>query len=178
MVRHAGVLSGKSGFSDYLVLGDDVVIANETVAENYLKIIKGIGIGISQSKSILPGIVSGVEFASKYVLGKDNLSPLPVGLMLMRDLPRKISLLESISCRMVKAGVGSINGKEDLILKTVFHTKDNQKKLDSIARVFAHSVIFREISKCKMVKNTFPLGALPKSVMDLGDHPFEVVRHL
>lgn len=69
-------------FSDYSVLGDDVVIANKSVASEYQKIVTSIGLDISLTKSIIPTEgYTPVEFASKLILNGNNLSPIPIGLL-------------------------------------------------------------------------------------------------
>lgn len=71
---------GLHHFEDYLVLGDDVVIANKEVSEKYLQIITDLGVSIRIPKSVVPmNGLSGAEFASRlFVQGKD-LRPLPLG---------------------------------------------------------------------------------------------------
>lgn len=44
-------LNGQSLFSDYALLGDDVVIANEAVATEYINLMTELGVSISESKS-------------------------------------------------------------------------------------------------------------------------------
>lgn len=83
LVRLAADMRGKGGaFEDYLLLGDDLVIADKEVAECYIKIITDLGVGISMIKSVIGNDTHlGVEFASQYLLGAENLSPLPIGLI-------------------------------------------------------------------------------------------------
>lgn len=67
-------------FRDYLILGDDVVIANEDVAREYCNIIIDLGVEISITKSITPcGAHQSLEFASKLLCDGQDLSPFPVG---------------------------------------------------------------------------------------------------
>jgi len=49
LVRVAAVRAGLTGFSDYAVLGDDIVITNDAVASEYLKIMKYLGVSINLS---------------------------------------------------------------------------------------------------------------------------------
>lgn len=81
LVRMAGVSCGINRFSDYLILGDDIVIARKEVAEAYIKIIEDIGVGISINKRVISNDDRfGVEFASRYIVedGQD-ISPLSIG---------------------------------------------------------------------------------------------------
>lgn len=51
-VRVAAVRAGlKPDFSDYILLGDDIVIANSDVAREYLGLMNELGVGISEAKS-------------------------------------------------------------------------------------------------------------------------------
>jgi hypothetical protein len=63
---------GKTGwFSAYAILGDDVVIANRLVALRYREILKGLGVRISVSKTLVGR--GSCEFAKRFFLkGKDT----------------------------------------------------------------------------------------------------------
>jgi len=53
IVQIAAIKAGKSErFTDYCVLGDDIVIADEAVSQEYLKLMETLGIKISTGKSI------------------------------------------------------------------------------------------------------------------------------
>eukprot|EP01083_Nonionella_stella_P032589 89203_1 len=68
--------SSKKRFSDYALLGDDLVIRNRRVSEAYLKIISALGVEVSLEKSFISD--SRAEFAkSLFRYGKD-LTPFPV----------------------------------------------------------------------------------------------------
>lgn len=70
-------------FSDYVVLGDDIVIANKEVAIQYMELLQLLGVEVSQPKSIVPAEGHrGIEFASKLFHNGEELSPLPFGLVL------------------------------------------------------------------------------------------------
>jgi len=70
-------------FKKYRVLGDDVVIADREVSEQYLKLCKDLDIPISLAKSIISPPTSHkgkkgwrlFQFASQIVLGSENVSP-------------------------------------------------------------------------------------------------------
>lgn len=83
LVRYAALQVGYKRFSDYLVLGDDIVIANEKVAKEYHKLIESLGVRISAPKSVIssPGYQS-LEFASKLLVNGLDISPFPVGSIL------------------------------------------------------------------------------------------------
>lgn len=64
-------------FTDYAVLGDDVLIVDDRVAARYQSFLSRIGVSISPAKSIISER-GGCEFAKKFFLNRvrDNVSPL------------------------------------------------------------------------------------------------------
>lgn len=64
-------------FTDYAVLGDDIVIANKQVAEAYLKIMVGeVGVEINIFKSLTSLKALSLEFAKRYYLNGKECSAL------------------------------------------------------------------------------------------------------
>jgi len=53
VVRYAALKSGIKNFDSYAVLGDDIVIMHDSVAENYLQIMQYLGVAINLNKSIV-----------------------------------------------------------------------------------------------------------------------------
>lgn len=64
-------------FTEYAVLGDDIVIANGDVAGAYLQLMKvlGVGIGIHKSLCSRRGVL---EFAKRYLVRGVDCSPVPI----------------------------------------------------------------------------------------------------
>jgi hypothetical protein len=56
------------------VLGDDIVIANYSVAQAYLVIMEDLGVDINMSKSVESSI-GACEFAKKLFVSKEDYSP-------------------------------------------------------------------------------------------------------
>jgi hypothetical protein len=75
MVRMAALRVGYRDFSFYLVLGDDLVIADERVAKAYLAIAKEWDVEINLSKSVLSDNGS-LEFAKRFVYKYEDVSGL------------------------------------------------------------------------------------------------------
>jgi hypothetical protein len=63
-------------FSDYVILGDDIVIANSLAAEQYEKIIRSLGVGISREKSLVS--IDSFEIAKRYYNEGKELTPFPL----------------------------------------------------------------------------------------------------
>jgi hypothetical protein len=71
-------------FTDYMILGDDLVILNKRVADAYRGILSEIGVTISERKTLvsLPDRPVFGEFAKRIFLGPDELTGLPPDLLL------------------------------------------------------------------------------------------------
>lgn len=63
-------------FTDYAVLGDDIVIADRRVARQYVRLMREIGVGIGFEKSLISrkGVL---EFAKRYRVRGQDCSPVP-----------------------------------------------------------------------------------------------------
>ena len=71
----------KKRFLDYAVLGDDVVIADSRVAQEYRSILDTLSVGISESKSLVSH-EGCMEFAKRFVVwGKKDISPYSLRLL-------------------------------------------------------------------------------------------------
>jgi len=71
-------------FSEYMILGDDLVIMNQKVADAYKSILSEIGVTVSEHKSLvsLSGHPPFGEFAKRIFLGEDELTGLPPDILL------------------------------------------------------------------------------------------------
>lgn len=93
----------ESWFSDYALLGDDIVIADESVAKAYLRIMKDLGVEINLSKSVISSSNS-CEFAKKLFIEGIDLSPLGPKAVLqgvisprnLRDVMLNYNLLDGV----------------------------------------------------------------------------------
>lgn len=76
IVQWAAHRAGQRGWYEYYaVLGDDVVIANDKVAFQYLRIMRALGVEISLAKTLL-GTDRSMEFAKRFFLNGKDASPL------------------------------------------------------------------------------------------------------
>jgi hypothetical protein len=77
IVQISAIISGQGIIcKDYALLGDDIVIWNKPLALSYLKVMKGLGVEINLSKSILSTKGTGLEFAKRTFMGKEDVSPI------------------------------------------------------------------------------------------------------
>jgi hypothetical protein len=93
----------RSWFTDYAVLGDDIVIANSVVAIEYVKIMKEIGVDIGFHKSVISNNLS-LEFAKRFFYRGKEVTPFPlvgaaVGLLGDSFVPEVIRACEDLTGR-------------------------------------------------------------------------------
>jgi len=63
IVRVAALRVGIKKFTDYCVLGDDIIICDDNVAPAYLSIMETLGVSINLSKSVVSNDIA--EFAKR-----------------------------------------------------------------------------------------------------------------
>lgn len=73
----AGVTKKGDFFSEYAVLGDDIIIWNSAVARQYLSMMSSLGVKVGLAKSIISQKGKGIEFAKKTIIDGINVSPIP-----------------------------------------------------------------------------------------------------
>lgn len=100
LVQFAAMQAGKTGwFVAYLVLGDDITIADADVAKAYLAVCAQFGIKVGLAKSLVSknGLMN---FASQTLLGQVNLSPISLGEELSaQNWSRRLELANRINHR-------------------------------------------------------------------------------
>lgn len=63
VVQTAAITVGVQPFTHYAVLGDDIVICNDKVAQEYLRILDILGVKVNKSKSVIS--TGMLEFAKR-----------------------------------------------------------------------------------------------------------------
>jgi hypothetical protein len=76
-----GFVSPGIMYTNYALLGDDLVICDKQVAKSYLKLMSDIGVAINLNKSILSPTGKGLEFAKRTFIDGMDVSPIS-----LRDL--------------------------------------------------------------------------------------------
>nr|QIR30231.1 RNA-dependent RNA polymerase [Plasmopara viticola lesion associated mitovirus 7] len=79
VVYYCAHLCGLKNFDQYMILGDDIVIKNNAVAEAYIKVIKGLGVELSLQKTHVSDDT--YEFAKRWIQPKQSreITGLPLG---------------------------------------------------------------------------------------------------
>jgi len=107
-------------FDAYALLGDDLVIANESVAHEYLKVMREIDVGINLSKSLVSVTGRVMEFAKRTIYNNTDVSAIPIkeiyagikATSAALEIVQKYSLTPAHYLRLFGAGykvLGSIN---------------------------------------------------------------------
>lgn len=161
LVRLAAHISGKTEvFEDYLVLGDDIVIADKDVAKSYLSLIESIGVSISMGKSVVRNDTHfSLEFASQYLCNEDNLSPLPVGLLYERSTERMFAIWDALFKR------GFCENSVDSELTFAYDFKDEfplsggREAYSDLSTMWALRMVFKELNAIpgSLESGIFPL---------------------
>jgi hypothetical protein len=76
VVHYAAKLSNIDNFDQYIILGDDIVIKNDIVAKNYIKIINKLGVDISLTKTHVSKDT--YEFAKRWIKQGKEVTGIPV----------------------------------------------------------------------------------------------------
>jgi len=108
LVKYAAKLAGVGQFTNYAVLGDDLVINHNQVADQYRLIMSTLGVGINPSKSVISYEV--IEFAKRLVTTHDDLSPIGPGAILavMRTPALIGSLFRELNSKSIAVAFGSV----------------------------------------------------------------------
>jgi hypothetical protein len=90
-------------FTDYAVVGDDIIIADPDIAASYLRIMKDIGVDISLHKSVRsPDALAG-EFVKRFIYKGQDLSP--ISWLEAISAPSHLGIMVSL----IKSFNGSLN---------------------------------------------------------------------
>jgi hypothetical protein len=76
VVAWSAKLAGYDNFKDYILLGDDIVINNDKVANKYIKVMTRLGVDIPNAKTHVSK--NTYEFAKRWIHKKIEISPLPL----------------------------------------------------------------------------------------------------
>jgi len=116
LVQFAAFKAGwRAWFPLYAVLGDDVVIGDHLVANQYTRLMEQIGVGIGFHKSIISDNLS-CEFAKKFFYKGEEVTPLPLvgisaGWLGASFVPEVVKTVERLTgCRLSGYNIGRFLG--------------------------------------------------------------------
>lgn len=101
IVKLAAVQVGEKNFTNYALLGDDIVINHDGVAERYLELMKVLGVGINMSKSVVSSEI--MEFAKRLVSPSFELSPIGAGNLLL--VSRRSNMIGSLLAELYNKSI-------------------------------------------------------------------------
>jgi len=84
IVQESAHRAGLENFKDYVILGDDIVIANDLVAQEYMVLMEQLGLDISVYKSIISDdkfLAPSAEICKRVFLNGKDISPIPTKLL-------------------------------------------------------------------------------------------------
>jgi hypothetical protein len=108
LIQYAAWKAGfRAWFPYYAVLGDDVVIAHREVANQYVLLMKEIGVDIGFHKSVISNNRS-LEFAKRYYYKGKEVTPMPLlgiatGWLGVSLVPEVVSVVERITGRVLSS---------------------------------------------------------------------------
>jgi len=113
IVKVAAIKAGLQNFRDYCILGDDIVIANDKVSQEYLTLMATLGLEINRQKSVESNRFT--EFAKK-LKGFEGIDYTPIG--------------PGLLVQTIRSRAYSIRFTMEVVNKGLFH-------LDSIKETFS-----------------------------------------
>lgn len=134
VVQYAAYQANQYPFNKYILLGDDIVIYDNKVADNYLQLITGLGVQISTAKSHISKDT--YEFAKRWFHKGIEVSPVPINGIL--DNLRNPKLLFAQILDLIYAGRGpkTIVCSVEMVMKLYWalggYSKTQQKQLSKL----------------------------------------------
>lgn len=110
IVKCAAIMCGLTNFKDYCVLGDDIVIANDEVAIEYLNLMTYLGLSINRQKSVESKIFT--EFAKK-LRGYNDLDYTPIGPGLILQTIRSTSYSIKFTIELFLVGLINLDSLKE-----------------------------------------------------------------
>nr|WLK77421.1 RNA-dependent RNA polymerase [Suillus luteus mitovirus 4] len=95
VVHYAAYLCGYNDFKDYILLGDDIVIKNNKVANKYITLMTRLGVDISQSKTHVSKDT--YEFAKRWIRNGQEITGIPLKGLLNNWTKPQVVYLEIFS---------------------------------------------------------------------------------
>lgn len=131
-------------FKQYAVLGDDIIIWNKPVADQYLKVMKLLGVEIGLAKSIISPKGIGIEFAKKTLIMGQDVSPIPykeqssahTSMASLIMFQRKYNMSDLSVLRFLGYGYKVDPSKNNRIVKSLSVAKAIPTSYDSLKSLF------------------------------------------
>jgi hypothetical protein len=183
LVQFAARRAGhREWFTQYRVLGDDIIIWDIGVALYYQNVMAQLGVDISFAKSLVSRNGS-FEFAKRFILGGSDCSPISLRecAAAVSSLDALLALLERSGTKVSPSGLLSFLGFGYRVRGGLMKTLDKLSKVTSITLRFLampgkSSVSFARWSDWVMMTGLFRHSDHPSSFETLVNHLQEQVR--
>jgi len=130
VVQYAAFLVGVYPFKDYILLGDDIVITDDKVAEKYVELITGLGVRISPHKTHVSETT--YEFAKRWFHNGIEVTGFPVN-SIKTTLKAPLELYSAVMTQ-IDRGLVPLNftGSVECVVKLYEALHWNQRKLAQV----------------------------------------------
>jgi hypothetical protein len=164
IVKIAACKVGIPNFIDYCILGDDIVIRNEKVADQYRVLMDVLGVSINMSKSIISSDFA--EFAKRWIGREIDYTPIGPGLIIQAY--RNKFYFSAMMAEALRIGI--FKNFHNLVFYVQFYWKDltlskgvnvkSQLDQTNIACFGLSSLADMEVvDACKAITTCFPSNA-------------------
>lgn len=132
VVQYAAYLAGVYPFKDYILLGDDIVIANDAVAEQYVKLVTDLGVKTSPSKTHVS--LTTYEFAKRWFHNGVEVTGFPVNSVLS-TLNSPLELYSAVRTWVFRGNIPSIfTDSVDIVVDLLKRLRRPDRKIREIRR--------------------------------------------
>jgi hypothetical protein len=123
IVKCSAIKCGLIDFKDYCILGDDVVIANDDVANEYINLMAILGLSINKQKSVES--LNFTEFAKK-LKGYNNIDYTPIG--------------PGLILQTIRSKAYSLKFVHELYLMKLIHLDNIKERFETVPKFFRKRV--------------------------------------
>jgi hypothetical protein len=187
VVHYAAKLAGVDNFNQYIILGDDIVIKHDQIAKNYIKIINGMGVDISLTKTHVSKDT--YEFAKRWIKGNREITGIPVrGILInfknvnivfsilyshfkinFKPYLSKFSLVDSLA-QLYKDFYLIKGNKKEFPIRRLSHTVERLKTFSSILDItfgYANDQNIRQIFTRNITSDYYMIPSTEDSLLEI-----------
>jgi hypothetical protein len=133
LVQYAAHLVGVYPFKDYILLGDDIVITNDAVAEKYVELITELGVGISPHKSHVSETT--YEFAKRWFHNGVEVTGFPLN-SVITTIAKPLELYTSVRTWVLRGAVPlNFMDSVDCVLRLYKALRYSDRKIRAISNL-------------------------------------------
>lgn len=157
IVAHAALLAGKSPSGKYVLLGDDIVIADEDIARHYQQLLTELDVPISQAKTHVSKHIC--EFAKRWYYKNQEVTAFP--LHSIKNNLKRYYLLQNTMSDAEKKGYLL---KDERVSECMIKLIQIGGKKQQASRLYKLYQLFNAIVTQKGSDDTEEIGAIAKTI--------------